>query len=291
MTVDAADAVRGGLTSDALDWAAVRLQSAGVGDARREALRLWSALSGRPVGATWLERRQAADPSAVRQFRTAVERRCAGMPMAYAVGRAAFRTLDLLADQRALIPRPETEGLVERVLSWAGSRPGGIAADVGTGSGCIALALAVEGAFDRIVATDRSAGALALAGENLQRVRPRTPVELRLGDWLEPLAGERCHVVVANPPYLRDDEWATLDPGVREFEPPEALHSGPDGLAATRALLHHASDVLILGGLLAVEVDERRADSVAALARDTGWRDVAIHHDLFDRPRYLVAVL
>lgn len=280
-------------TAEALAWATATLGSAGIPDPRREALRLWSALAGVAPGAVWLARRRPADPACARRFRDAVRRRAAGTPLAHAAGRAAFRTLELASDGRALIPRPETEGLVELVLAWTrvpgGS--GGIAADLGTGSGCIALALAVEGRFDRVIATDRSPDALALARENLARVAPRTPVELRPGDWLAPLAAERCRVIVANPPYLRDDEWAALDPAVREYEPREALAGGPDGLGATRVLLHEAPAALAGGGLLALEVDERRATAVAALARDTGWRAVTVHHDLFGRPRYVLAVV
>ena len=262
-----------------------------IGDPRREALRLWSAIANTTVGAVWLRQQSPADPARLDRFREAVERRVGGMPFAYAVGRAAFRRLDLVADGRALIPRPETEGLVALVLQWAGKAPGGTAADVGTGSGCIALSLAVEGHFDRVIATERSAQALGLARENLERVQPPVPVDLRRGHWLEPLGGERCRVIVANPPYLRDDEWAALEPGVRDFEPREALTSGPDGMTATRTLLRQAGGALVPGGLLALEIDERRATAVAALARDVGWRHVAIHHDLFGRPRYVLAVV
>jgi release factor glutamine methyltransferase len=142
-----------------------------------------------------------------------------------------------------------------------------------------------------VIATDRSPHALAQARENLDRVRPPVPVELRRGDWLAPLGAERCRVIVANPPYLREDEWPTLEPGVRDFEPREALTSGPDGLEATRTLLRRAGAALVPGGLLALEIDERRATAVAALARDVGWRHVALHHDLFGRPRFVLAVV
>lgn len=277
--------------AEVLAWATRELASAGVADARNEARRLWSTLVDQAVGAAWLGRHDPAEASHIRRFLTAVRRRATGMPPAYAAGRAAFRTLDLVSDDRALIPRPETEGLVDHVLRWTAGGSGGVVADVGTGSGCIALSLAVEGKFDRVVAIDRSPAALVLARENLARVSPLTPVDLCRGDWVEPLATHRCRVIVANPPYLREDEWATLDPAVRDFEPADALVSGADGLTATRTLLQQATGALIANGLLALEIDERRADTVAAYARDTGWRDVAIHHDLFGRPRYLLAVV
>src|SRR5688572_3527951 len=161
-----------------------------------------------------------------------------GVPFAYAVGTVGFRTLDLLIDPRALIPRPETEGLVDLVLRETRNGKRGLAADIGTGSGCIALALAVEGDFERVVAVERSAAAAALARENVERVAPRTPVEIREGNLLAPLVdkGERYRVILSNPPYLSAADHADLDRSVADFEPKEALLSGADGLEATRAL-------------------------------------------------------
>ena len=163
---------------------------------------------------------------------------------------------------------------------------GGIVADIGTGSGCIAISLAVEGTFDRVIATDISPDAVALAKENVARVQPRTPVEVRIGDLVEPLAGERCRVIVANLPYLTEAEWDALDPGVRDYEPKGALASGPDGLRATRALLDAAQAVLEPGGLLALEIDERRTEAVRSLALTAAWGRIDIHQDLFGRARY-----
>ncbi len=273
-----------------LESAAATLVRSGVREPRREAAALWSALAGCSPGAAWIERDSPAAPALVDDFREAVARRAAGAPAAYATGRAAFRTLDLAVDRRALIPRPETEGLVELVLRWAVGKPGGLVADIGTGTGCIALALAMEGRFERVIATDSSVEAAALARENVAWVRPGVPVEVRVGDLLTPLAAERCRVIVANPPYLTEREWAALDPAVREFEPQAALASGPDGLAVTRALLSEARAVLEPGGLLALEIDERRPAAVRALAHDAGWSHVNIHQDLFGRPRYALAV-
>ncbi len=273
-----------------LEAAAATLARSDVPEPRREAAALWGALAGCSPGAVWVERDRPAAPELVAVFRPAVARRAAGTPLAYATGRAAFRTLDLAVDRRALIPRPETEGLVELVLRWAAGTPGGVAADIGTGTGCIALALAMEGQFERVIATDNSGEAAALARENVARVRTRVPVEVRVGNLLAPLAAERCRVIVANPPYLTEEEWAALDPAVREFEPKPALASGPDGLVATRALLGAARAMLEPGGLLALEIDERRPAAVQALAHDAGWGHVHIHQDLFGRPRYALAV-
>jgi release factor glutamine methyltransferase len=257
---------------------------------KRESTALWAAVVGSTPGDVWLNREAPLVPDDADRFWKAVGRRAAGAPFPYAVGRAGFRTLDLLVDARALIPRPETEGLVGLVLEWAGNRGGqGLAADAGTGTGCIALALAQEGDFAGVVATERSPQAAALARENVTRVHPRVPVEVREGDLLGPLAGSRYRVIVSNPPYLTDAEYDALEPAVRAFEPREALVSGADGLDATRALLAGAAALLEPGGLLALEIDERRGFEVRALAHEYGWRRIGIHDDLFGRPRFALA--
>jgi len=186
--------------------------------------------------------------------------------------------------------------LVDLVLREAGQGETGkgkrgVAADIGTGCGCIALALAVEGPFERVIAVDSSSDAVALARENVALVRPPVPVEVRAGDLLAPLAGERCRAIVSNPPYLTEAEYLGLDPSVGQFEPRDALVSGPDGLAATRALLVGGRGVLEPGGLLALEVDERRAERVARLARELAWSRVTVYDDLFGRARYVLAIL
>jgi release factor glutamine methyltransferase len=239
------------------------------------------------VGDAWLQRDEAKSPTLLAQYQDAMMKLERGVPFAYAVGSVGFRTLDLKIDRRALIPRPETEGLVELVLAH-GTR--GLAADIGTGSGCIALALAVEGCFENVVAVEQSPAAAALARENVKRVSPKTPVEIREGNLLAPLVdkGKRYRAIVSNPPYLTVAEFEELDASVRQFEPREALVSGSDGLEATRAIFSGAAALLEPGGLLAIEIDERRADAVRSLGREHGW-DVAIHADLFGRPRYALA--
>ena len=300
-------AVRGSASSiaAALEEAVALLERAGVPDPRREATTLWAAVAGDGTrrGDVWLRRDREPPPEVARRFREAVERRARGVPFAYAVGSVGFRTLELQIDSRALIPRPETEGLVELVLDWTrhvrratgnvkrGGGGGGAVADIGTGCGCIALSLAVEGEFDRVIAVERSAAAAALARENVERARPPVPVEVREGDLLAPLGGgARLRAIVSNPPYLTDAEYASLEPGVRLFEPREALVGGGDGLAVTRALLAGARGLLEPGrGLIALEIDERRAAETAALARAHGWSQVVVREDLFGRPRFLLA--
>ncbi len=261
-------------------------RSGSTGGGQETTAAVWAAVAGLTVGEAWLQRDEPKAPEIVAKYQDAIEQLGRGVPFAYAVGRASFRSLDLVCDARALIPRPETEGLVDLVLRHA---HGGVAADIGTGSGCIALALATEGAFDRVIAVERSPGAAALARENVALVRPPTPVEIREGDLLAPLAGARYRTIVANPPYLTEDEYAALAPSVREFEPREALVSGPDGLTATRRLLAGAAALLEPGGVLALEIDERRGDAVRALAHESGWARSDVHDDIFGRPRYALA--
>ena len=271
-------------------------RASGSLDDPNESTALWAAVSGMQPAQVWLMRETQPAPEVVQRFWKAVEDRKRGMPFAYAAGHAAFRTLDLCIDARALIPRPETEGLVDLVLKYGSRESGagswGLAADIGTGSGCIALSLAVEGDFEKVVAVEQSPAAAALARENVKRVAPKTPVEIREGNLLGPLVdkGERgaYRVLVANPPYLTEREWTELDRSVREFEPREALVSGVSGLDATRALFGGAGILLQPGGLLALEIDERRADAVRELGRDYGW-DVSIHNDVFGCARYALS--
>jgi release factor glutamine methyltransferase len=210
-------------------------------------------------------------------------------PRQYVDGIAGFRLLELAVDPRVLIPRPETEGLVQLVLDWAAGRAPASVLEIGTGSGCIALSLATEGRFARIVATDVSPDALEVARANIAAVAPALVPELRLGSLFAPVAGDRFDVIVSNPPYIAEPEYAGLDAGVRDVEPRVALLGGPDGLWHTRAILAAAGGYLAPGGLVALEVDSRRGDASADIARACGLRDVRVSRDVFDRPRYLLA--
>jgi release factor glutamine methyltransferase len=263
------------------------------GGGREATAAVWAAISGTSIGEAWLRRDEPRSPELTAKYRDAMAQLNRGVPFAYAVGTVGFRNLDLIIDPRALIPRPETEGLVDLVLRETGNGKRGLAADIGTGSGCIALALAVEGDFERVVAVERSPAAAALARENVERVAPRTPVEIREGNLLTPLVdnGQRgaYRVIVANPPYLTESEFSELDASVREFEPRDALVSGAGGLDATRGIFAGAGALLEDGGLLALEIDERRSDAIRTLGRDYGW-NVAIYNDVFGCPRYALSI-
>lgn len=228
------------------------------------------------------------------EIEAAVERRARGAPLAYAVRSAPFRHLTLYVDERVLIPRPETEYLIDRILAFGAEGMRGIAVDVGTGSGAIAIALAAEGDFSRVVATDVSRDALAVARRNAQACAPqlRAPVEFRAGDALVPLddlAG-RVELLVSNPPYIAFDELAALPRGVRDWEPALALSCADEGLAVTRAIVNDGGRLLCPAGILAFEVDVRRAERVAQLVREAGtYEGVEVLLDLTGRERYVLA--
>ena len=267
------------------------LEGAGVVLARDEARDIVAAVL--DVPRFWPSTNKAAlvDATAVEEARNAAAARARGAPFAYAVGRAAFRYLTLAVDERVLIPRQETEVLIDLVLQAEGGGRGTVI-DVGTGSGAIALALATEGNFERVVATDVSRGALEVAERNAAFVRDdlRAPVEFVNGSLLAPLAGLCVRALVSNPPYIAFGEVDELPASVRDWEPPLALLSGDEGLAATRAIVREAPRVLEDGGLLALEVDTRRASLVAeALASNESYRDVAVHLDLTGRERFVLA--
>ncbi len=283
-----------GTVGGALERARTVLEAAGVPEPRREAAELYGLLARCPSGEAWLRRDAMVSDSLSARLDEAARRRAAGWPQAYAAGATSFRGHWLAVDRRALIPRAETEGLVDLALAWIrtaapGRRTPLRVAEPCTGSGAIAAAIALEAPAGsvRVVATDCSAEALALARENLAALGVSDLVELRHGDLLEPVPDGAVDAVVGNPPYVAAGEWPGLEPGVRDFEPRQALVSGPDGLAATRALVAAAHERLTPGGLLALEVDARRAARAASLARAAGFASCEIIHDLFGRPRYL----
>ena len=237
-------------------------------------------------------RGESVDDAVCRSSRVAVERLRAGAPFAYGVCRAAFRHLTLDVDERVLIPRPETEMLVEWVLGLSAGLKG-CAIDIGTGSGAIALSLASEGGFDRVIATDVSNDALAVASRNAATLAGalRAPVEFRHGSLLAPVKDVRgAAVVVSNPPYIAYHEAAELPSSVRDWEPALALVSGADGMTATLAIIRGAAELLQQDGVLALEVDARRASLVAeSLAVDPRYREIAVRLDLTGRERFVVA--
>jgi release factor glutamine methyltransferase len=242
----------------------------------------------------YLQHERPVDTAELEQVRAAVRRRLRHEPLQYIAGVASFRGLELAVDARVLIPRPETEVLVGAVLEWAGERADErlTVLDVGTGSGAIALALAHEGRFGAIVATDVSLDALAVAAANAARCGLDGRVEFRSGHvWTPIAAAERFDVIVANPPYIAEAERAELPPEVAEWEPAAALFGGPDGREILRELVTGAAARLRQGGLLALEVGATQAAAVAADVIRTGsFEEPRVVPDLAGRPRMVLAV-
>lgn len=242
----------------------------------------------------YLEYDRPLIPDELDLYRPLLRRRAAREPLQHILGRTGFRELDLRTDPRALIPRPETEELVGAVLEWAAGRADEelVAVDVGTGTGCIALSLAVEGPFREVWASDVSTDALALARTNADDVSPPIPVHFVHGRGLEGVPGDLAvDVVVSNPPYVREDEAAALAPEIREHEPSAALFAGADGLSVIRELVDEAAERLSPGGLLAVEIGAEQGDAVTAILGDAQvFEDVDVRSDLAGRPRIVTAV-
>jgi release factor glutamine methyltransferase len=267
-----------------IDEGADRLRRSGVADSRRQAICIWTELGHRASTEVFLEREHPVDPAEAARFQEAITRRAHGEPLPHVTGCSGFRRLSLVSDARALIPRPETEGLVDLLLQRVRT---GRVADIGTGSGCIALSLALEGAYNEITAIDRSTEALALARLNRGLVAGR--VSLVQADLCAPLGHGTLDALISNPPYLTAAEYSSLDSSVRDWEPAMALVSGEDGMAATIRLLDEGRDVVRSGGWLALEVDCSRAAAAARQAAAFGWSAVTVHMDLFGRERYLLA--
>lgn len=220
-------------------------------------------------------------PAELASFRELVKRRQAGEPVAYITGRKEFWSLDLAVDRRVLIPRPDTETAVEEGLERLKERtaetPARIA-DVGTGSGAIALALAKNHPGAAVFASDVSPDALAVARANAERLG--LAVTFLEGSLAEPLRGcDRFDLIVANLPYVRADDIPRLSPEVRS-EPLLALDGGADGLDLVRALVAAAPEVLVPGGALVLEIGESQAEATAALCRAAGLQNVRIRADL-----------
>jgi release factor glutamine methyltransferase len=234
------------------------------------------------------------------RFRSMVERRVAGEPLQYVLGHWSFRNLDLMVDRRVLIPRPETEIVVEvalqelDLLRVEGRPP--VAVDLGTGSGAIALALASERLGTEVWATDRSAEALDVASANLAGLGGRAATQVRLvrGDWWGALPADltgAVDLVVSNPPYIAQHELADLDPVVSDWEPAGALVSGPSGLEDVHTILAGARPWLRPQATVVIELAPHQAETAVALAGAAGFHEVMVRKDLTGRQRALVARL
>ena len=231
-------------------------------------------------------------PEAEKKLEALVKRRLAGEPVAYLTGRREFYGRDFLVDSSTLITRPETEHLVEAALEFFRDGETIRFLDLGTGSGCIAVTLAAERPLWKGTAVDISSGALAVAKRNAEANGVSGALEFLQADFTLPLplAAGSFDLVVSNPPYISEEEYAGLDPGVRNFEPRSALVPGPEGLEHPRAVEAAARALLKEGGLLLMEHGYLQGDACRALCPDAYWKDMRTGRDLAGKDRFLSAV-
>jgi release factor glutamine methyltransferase len=258
---------------EALEAATDALTAAGVDSPRLDAEVLLAEASGISRAALAASPETAVDPVATRAFAEFVRRRLRREPVAYITGRRGFRRIELSVDRRVLIPRPETELLVELALEL---EPQSVL-DVGTGSGAVALAVADELPAASVVATDLYADALEVARENAARLGLASRVRLAHGS----LASGMYDLLVANLPYVSEREWHDLQPELRDWEPRGALTPGPTGLEAIDALLGELTvSPATKAKAIGLEVGEGQADTVADLVRRAGFAEVEVRKDL-----------
>ncbi len=276
-----------------LSWAERQLRGHGIDGPRRDAELLLAHCAGRSRVELYAYPEMEIPDRARRSFLRAVRRRAAREPLQYITGSSAFRHLELAVDGRVLIPRPETEMLVERALEIMRMLEGEpLVVDVGTGSGCVALSLAAEYPGAALVATDVSGGSLQVARENALRLGMEGRIEFRRGVLLEalpPTLRGRVDLVVSNPPYVREGDFEGLPPEVRDHEPREALVAGPRGTEVHARLLAESPAWLKPGGWLLMECGADQGEELRDMAERCGYAAVSVRADLAGRPRVLEA--
>jgi release factor glutamine methyltransferase len=284
-------------------WRQLLSEAACILGDRLEARRIVEQAAGIPAGSLFGSLDEIVPAAATEDVRAMVARRRSGEPLQHVVGRWGFRGLDVAVDGRALVPRPETELLVDVALAACdgipmNGRPPSLrpAADLGTGSGVIALSLVAEREDLEVFAVDRSPRALELARENLDSLPEgaRSRVRFLEGDWFSPLPLRlvgRLAIVASNPPYIATDEWPTLDAVVRDHDPYESLVAGATGLEVIAHLVSEAPRWLAPAGVLVVELAPHQRGAALALVAESrpAYSSASVVDDLAGRPRILVA--
>jgi release factor glutamine methyltransferase len=274
--------------SSALARTEKRLRQAGIEGARREALLLLAKATGRTRIDLVVGRQAtlAADEEAA--LAELARRRALREPMAYLLGEREFWSLPFLVSPAVLIPRPDSETVIEGALSVIADRSAALRLlDLGTGSGCLLLTLLTELPFASGRGIDASEAALSVARANAHRLGLEGRAAFDRGDWGRDLCGP-FDLIVCNPPYVTESEWAALEPEVRAFEPPSALLAGSDGLAAYRALAPDLARLLAPGASVCLEVGARQADPVTGILRTAGLEVTSRRRDLAGIERCLV---
>ncbi len=267
--------------------AAAFLGERGVENARFDAEVLLADLLGVDRVGVYLNFDRPLSPGEVADYRSRVRRRGKREPLQHIRGRQEFFARDFHVDRRVLVPRPETETVIEEALAVARGLARPRILDVGTGSGAIAITLALEFPGAVVSATDVSADALAVARENATRLGVSDRVRFREGDLIEPFAGERFDLVASNPPYVATSEMAALEPEVREFEPRIALEGGADGLDLYRRLAGSLGAILEAGGACVVELGAEQRKCVEEIFAGGGFVAAGVRCDLAGIERVL----
>ena len=273
-----------------IEETAARLESRGVPEARPKAEWMISHILQCRRLEIYLRREEAVDRAAVERLEGFTARLLAGEPLQYVLGETVFMGHPFKVDRRALIPRPETELLVEAVLKneglWRRERPR--VADIGTGSGCIVISLSMAAPRAEFKAVDISPAALELARENARALGVEERIEFLQGDLLEPLEAGSLDAIVSNPPYVAAAEYDRLPREIHDFEPPMALEGGTDGLSVISRLVQQAATRLKSGGVLLLEIGEDQAARVRELMEAAGFFNVEIIKDLAGQDRIAV---
>jgi release factor glutamine methyltransferase len=276
--------------AEALREAATRLRVAGVAEPRREAGSLLSHTTARDSAFLIMHADELLTAAQLSTFRAFIARRAAGEPFQYIAGRQEFYGLEFEVNSDVLIPRPETELLVEVALELLKGTDVPLVCDVGTGSGCIAITLLHERADAHAFALDISPEALRVAARNAARHGVSERMQCLVSDCFEALRGDehggiRFDLIASNPPYIAEAELAELQREVREHEPRSALTPGDDGLSVIRRLLTQAPRFLKPGGRMLLEIGFNQHERVAALIDPRAWTLIRIHRDLQGIPR------
>lgn len=274
-----------------LEWTTQHLQKHGSDSPRLDAELLLAHARGCPRIQLYVQFNEIVPDAQRTVMRDLVKRRAAAEPVAYLIGRREFFGVEFKVTRDVLVPRPDTETLVLELVTEARKLPHPAILDLGTGSGCIAISVAVSVPAARITATDLSNEALAVARENAQRHKVADRISLLSGDLFAPVpSGTQFDFVASNPPYVPDGEIPELPPEVRLHEPHGALQGGPDGLDVIRQLLVEAPAYLKPGGRLLIEFSPEQADPIVQLCGAVPtFQDVRILKDIEGRARVLVA--
>ena len=275
----------------ALQRASERLTVAGIANARLDAELLLRFVTGWDAAAMIVRSAEALDDAAREPFERLVELRAERRPIQHLTGLAHFWRHEFRVTPDVLVPRPETEHLVEAALERLRTIERPVVADVGTGSGCIALSIAAECPDALVHAIDLSPAALAVARDNAARLGLEGRVRFREGDLLAPLAGEPLDLVVSNPPYVAADEMAALSPEVRDHDPRMALVPPGDRCSIYRRLAAQARDALRPGGALMVEIGQGMEEEVVSILTQAGFAVEPVISDLQSIPRVVTAQL